>query len=300
MRMPSPDRILVAYDGSPHAAVIFDDLLKAGLPRQAECLVLSVAERWLPAFSGRGDLSEPSDPGRDYATRLATEAAERLRAQFPSWQVASEAAMGSPARIVLERSEQWSPSLIVMGALGRSAWERLLIGSVSHKVSSEARCSVRVARRHWRAAGSGNRVVIAYDGLNGADNAVEAFASRNWPRGTRVVLHTSVGFGFAPVSKLSLARDYDRARGMQQLAEQILREAGLDVTPTIREDDPKLAIVKEAEEFGADCIFIGSNDEPPLTRFLLGTVSEAVVSRAPCSVEIVRQEPASSSGASRT
>jgi nucleotide-binding universal stress UspA family protein len=75
---------------------------------------------------------------------------------------------------------------------------------------------------------------------------------------------------------------------MQHPAEQILRAAGLDVTPAIRENDPKLAIVEEAREFDADCIFIGSNDEPPLTRFLLGTVSEAVVSRAPCSVEIVR------------
>jgi nucleotide-binding universal stress UspA family protein len=75
---------------------------------------------------------------------------------------------------------------------------------------------------------------------------------------------------------------------MQHPAEQTLSAAGLDVTPVIRENDPKLAIVEEAREFDADCIFIGSNDEPPLTRFLLGTVSEAMVSRAPCSVEIVR------------
>jgi nucleotide-binding universal stress UspA family protein len=46
--------------------------------------------------------------------------------------------------------------------------------------------------------------------------------------------------------------------------------------------------VKEAEIWGADAIVIGARGLGPLDRLLLGSVSTAVVSHAPCSVEVFR------------
>lgn len=39
---------LIAYNGSEYAEVVLNDLRRAGLPREAETLVLSVADVWLP------------------------------------------------------------------------------------------------------------------------------------------------------------------------------------------------------------------------------------------------------------
>jgi nucleotide-binding universal stress UspA family protein len=46
--------------------------------------------------------------------------------------------------------------------------------------------------------------------------------------------------------------------------------------------------LEAAERQGADSIFVGSSGMSALDRFLLGSVSEAVATRADCSVEVVR------------
>lgn len=50
----------------------------------------------------------------------------------------------------------------------------------------------------------------------------------------------------------------------------------------------KGAILKEAERWDADCIFLGSHGLSGLDRFLMGSVSESVAVHANCSIEIVR------------
>jgi hypothetical protein len=55
-------RILIAYDGSPHANAAIDDLRRAGLPRQAEALVVSVAHRGWPEVE-----NATMEPGLGYS-----------------------------------------------------------------------------------------------------------------------------------------------------------------------------------------------------------------------------------------
>jgi nucleotide-binding universal stress UspA family protein len=75
---------------------------------------------------------------------------------------------------------------------------------------------------------------------------------------------------------------------MQQKAEAELREAGLEVTSIINGDDPRRVMVEEAEHWEADSIFVGTSGKGRVGRWLLGSVSAAVVARAHCSVEVVR------------
>jgi nucleotide-binding universal stress UspA family protein len=71
---------------------------------------------------------------------------------------------------------------------------------------------------------------------------------------------------------------------------EILRSAGLKVSCVVREGDPKRELPKVAEEWGADCIFVGSAGfSNRLERFVLGSVSAAVAARSHCSVEVVRK-----------
>ena len=71
----------------------------------------------------------------------------------------------------------------------------------------------------------------------------------------------------------------------------ILQRARLVVTELIEDGDPKQIIVSAAEEWGADCIFLGANDTDNFfENNLLGSVSTAIVAKAHCTVEIVRKK----------
>ena len=51
---------------------------------------------------------------------------------------------GSPARVILEVSEDESVDLIVMGSSGKSGFDRFIMGSVADKVVNSAKCAVLV------------------------------------------------------------------------------------------------------------------------------------------------------------
>jgi nucleotide-binding universal stress UspA family protein len=53
---------------------------------------------------------------------------------------------GDPAKVIIELAKAKSYDLIIMGTRGRSAFQELLIGSVSQKVMHHASCPVMVVR----------------------------------------------------------------------------------------------------------------------------------------------------------
>src|SRR6185369_10582246 len=79
------------------------------------------------------------------ALRKTAKAAERIRSSFPDWMVKPEVQSGKPSDRLLVRADEWKPDLIVAGSHGRSAIGRLVLGSVSHHIVTDARCSVRIA-----------------------------------------------------------------------------------------------------------------------------------------------------------
>jgi nucleotide-binding universal stress UspA family protein len=69
-----------------------------------------------------------------------------------------------------------------------------------------------------------------------------------------------------------------------------LKAAGLVATAIIKVEEPKRLLLSEAERWNADCIFVGARGLSRLRRLLFGSVSMAVVTRAQCSVEVVRSK----------
>ena len=53
--------------------------------------------------------------------------------------------------------------------------------------------------------------------------------------------------------------------------------------------DPNAEIIKLAEESRADLLVIGTHDHTGLERLLLGSIAEALMRKAPCSVLVVRR-----------
>jgi len=310
-------KILIAYDGSDCADAALDDLRKAGLPPDAEALVLSVAEVWVPPpppssyeiVEAAQQAQSPADLQKQYlrgsravseARALAARAGERLRNNFPGWRITVEANYGSPAWEVVMKADKWKPDLVVVGSHGRGALGRLVMGSVSQKVLTEARCSVRVARGRVEVEESPARILVGVDGSPGAEAAVREVASRWWPLKSeaRVVVvedplvPTLIGHLIPNVARWIEESNKGEAEWMQKLAEHAteqLSPSELIVSSAVLTGDPKRVLVEEAGRWGADSIFVGSvGFSNRFERFLLGSVSAAVAARAHCSVEVVR------------
>jgi nucleotide-binding universal stress UspA family protein len=193
-------KILIAYDGSDCANAALEDLQRAGLPRVAEALIMSVADVFLPPSSSPApDLPAEVSAAVQRAWAQATHAVDEARALaqhacthlltfFPAWHVHAEACADSPAWAVVKKAEVWQPDLIVVGSHGRSALGRLWLGSVSQKILTEARSSVRVGRSHRQTNAAPVRLLIGVDSSPDAAAAVHAVAAREWPAGSAVRL----------------------------------------------------------------------------------------------------------------
>ncbi len=287
-------KILIAYDGSRCAEAALQDLRRAGLPHVAEVLVQSV-EEFEPMLPPPGVLAvAPAPLAAGFVTerlKLAEAAARRLRQDFPTWQVSAEAEMGAAALTLLKKAAAWPADLIVVGSHGRSALGRFVLGSVSQKLVTEAACSVRVARGRSLDPAIPPRLIIGLDGSPGADAAVRAVASRTWLAGTEVRLVAVIDEVVEEVIGYLDATQHQGWSWLQDTlaaAEKTLLAAGLDVAPHLLKGDPKHVLLKEAEKWDADCIFVGARSLSRLERLRLGSVSAAVTARAHCSVEVVR------------
>lgn len=291
-------KIVIGYDGSEPADAALADLRQAGLPRDAEALIISVAECApplpIPGIAEDAFDSERVASAAAYASQVIERAkefarlgVERIKSSFPEWEVSAECLVGDPADALMERATNWGTDLIVVGSQGRSAIGRLILGSVSRKVVTEARCSVRVARATAGKDDRPARIIIGMDGSSFADAAVKAVAARHWPAGVeaRIVTVTKPFHMYGETPALQRSR----ARAIQDAAMTEISEAGVAVSSKVIEGDPKRALIEEADAWGANCIFIGSRGlSGALQRFFLGSVSTGVVTNAPCSVEVVR------------
>jgi nucleotide-binding universal stress UspA family protein len=142
------------------------------------------------------------------------------------------------------------------------------------------------------------KILLATDGFPHSQVAVDEVVRRPWPSGSTIRVMSVIQPYTPPATEFVLAGATLEDISQQQVssAEQItrraadaLKETGLSIETAVREGDPRSVIVDEADEWGADLIVVGSHGRTGLTRWLLGSVAQAIVGHASCSVEVVRQ-----------
>ena len=307
-------KVLVAYDGSPHADAAIQDLQHAGLPGNSEIMVVSIAnDAWPPpnhSGANKGQFDNPWNDTMKEAAAIAENAANKVQQLSPEWKVYSEPLWGDPAEILLKTIDHWKADLLVVGSHGRNAAGRLLLGSVSLELVHRAPCSVRVTRLPAGGECNPNRVIVATDGSEHADAAVHEVAARHWREGTEITvisvfdsLVPSIGkYGTSLESStfatehafqvISEADDHLKAQLQHAVNDfvELLRNVGLNATGRVIEGNPLTQIVEEASRLHAGAVFVGARGLGALDRLMLGSVSSAVVTHTHGTVEVVRRK----------
>lgn len=259
-------RLMVTYSGPQGAQSVVDELNRVRVSGFAE-VTFAVPRGMIPIPSSM-----------------------RRRGSIPLsgfLQVRELPGVGLFANEAVDLAEAWGADLILVGSQGASSVEPPYFACMSHGVAARARCPVRIARGRALGIGSTPRLLVGIDGSPDADEAVGELARRRWLTGTvvRLVNVRERADDGAVDTHFALLR-----------AESVLRAAGLDVSTEIRHGEPVDELVAAAEDWRANCIVLGSyglgrGSRISAPRTGLGAVSEALVGRAPFSIEVVRARP---------
>lgn len=145
------------------------------------------------------------------------------------------------------------------------------------------------------------KILIGVDGSPYSDAALEAVAQRPWPPGSEILVIHAYEMPVGPTTEVwAMPADYyeklDRAVRTQSdrivalAVEKLKSKVGdpLKIEGKAIMGSARQAILDQAESWKADLIVVGSHGYPTWERLLLGSVSQAVLSHAKCSVEVVR------------
>jgi len=139
------------------------------------------------------------------------------------------------------------------------------------------------------------KILLPIDESGFSEEAIREVEGRfGKPDTTARVLHAVAKFVPPAATLLDVGGTPEAARAevvsdYQDLVDGVARRlqaTGIAAEPIVKDGEPGKVIVKEAKEWGADLIIMGSHAYGPIKRMILGSVSQYVVDHAPCSVEI--------------
>lgn len=143
------------------------------------------------------------------------------------------------------------------------------------------------------------KILIAYDDSSCADSALEDLRQAGLPRLAEAAVLSvselwmpvfeSVGAGAAPIVG-ALPISLEKAESLARRACERVQAyfPGWTVKAEARSGSPASVVIERADEWRPDLIVVGSHDRSALGRFMLGSVSQKVVTEAHCSVRVAR------------
>jgi nucleotide-binding universal stress UspA family protein len=223
---------------------------------------------------------------------------ERLSAKGPA--VSHVLTEGFPDTALCDAAAKMGADLVVVGTHGRTGLRWFFLGSVAAQVVRACPTDVLVARREGAGRCGFHRILVATDFSAGSepalDRALELAAS-----GAEVdVVHyyglrwPALGHTGSPAAAIAVwpdlvAQEIDaaaRARGEKLIASR--KRPEVDLSFHALDGRPMPGLIHRLEDRAYDLVALGSHGQRGLRLFAIGSLAEAVVRRAPCSVLVAR------------
>jgi nucleotide-binding universal stress UspA family protein len=145
-----------------------------------------------------------------------------------------------------------------------------VVGQIAPTSRSDTRGAAQAAPLGSRRP---RRILVGYDASEAARRALDAAADLAGYGSTLAVVSVADGRG---------------ADGLLDDARERLLSRHVTARYVSRVGDPAGELISACEELEGDLIVVGRREQSALRRLVLGSVSAAVVSRAPCDVLVVR------------
>lgn len=293
-------RVLLANDASPHSRAAADYLLALPFRKPIDLDVACAVTPPLMIDTGLGipvDLHDFIEEERHAVMERVNETAGQLSG--PVHSVHTHVPVGPASSELLNLSETTGADLIVMGAVGHSAMDRVLLGSVSDYVATHSDVSTLVVRpkRDSEVPPSLQRIMIALSGSPEDDRMVQWLRCLKWNPGIEIhlvrILRLDSFYRHDIRNKASTYwESFVKAAQAQILEfETKLQTMGLNTeTHLVEAEHIGEALIDYAEQHGCDLMMTGDSDSGLLTRVFLGSTSRYVLRHARCSVLIVRDK----------
>jgi len=293
-------RILLALDVTPACTKIVQEAVARPWPPGSTFFLLHVLDpfRFIKAPISFQKTREAADAQlRDLNECLSS----------AGWKTEMDVLLGHLRSGITDTAASWKADLVMLGANDLNIVTRLFLGSTAQSVLRQSSCSIEIVKpwpnRETGLQRNGMKILLATDGSEYSTAALRSVAARPWPKGSeaRVI---SVPDPFVPTTVFP----YFEWKEIEELNTSALKRAkklvdagvgilsGLDAkvsseTP-LPKDSPARVIVREAQEWGAHLIVLGSHGRRGFDRLTMGSVSEHVTFHAPCSVEVIRSRKA--------
>lgn len=286
-------RILLAVDGSEQscdAARALEHLAPA-----EQVIALHALDVMVPVYPTM--VPEAVRDLRVIVERHMREEGERILNRVPTMlpkdagKVTTRMECGSPAELIVTIAGEERIDLIVLGARGVGPVHELVLGSVSHRVLTHAPCPTLIAKGPLRSL---RRVLLPVQGEDDAEAAVTFLARKPFRDAVEVTVLTVLPLAQQiwpeGAGNIDAFREVALASARSFVEEVASRLSAMQYSAkgTVRIGFPSFEIIHESMAANADLILMGSRGRRGLTRFLLGSVSHAVVHRTTRPVLILR------------
>ncbi len=186
---------------------------------------------------------------------------------------------GSPAKKILEIAKNEKADLVVMGKKGRSAIEKVLVGSVANGVLRHATMPVLVTGRRRARPGIGKILVPTDFSRREEIERDLAWILASTLKADLTFLHVLELHDFSVPPEYSRIMLGDVLKKMQ--SRKTLQKKGFSVSDdVIRASSPSTGIVDYAKANGFDLIVISTTTHTAIGRFFLGSNTEKVLSHS--------------------
>ncbi|WP_417738058.1 universal stress protein [Rosistilla oblonga] len=299
-------RVLLASDRSESSDAAADYLHQLQFSEPIELNVLSsVPVTASVGFSGLPAVVQSVMQEEEVALRKHLDAVcSRFENRTAS--TVSNLVVGPPGYEIRSEADKWNADLIVMGAVGKSMMERVVLGSVSDFVATHTASSVLVVRppKPEAAEQPPRRIMVALDGSKDDTQLIDLLRAIQWPADAE--LHLVHVIEDLTLYRQDLIEHMDQhwqqeRDTSQQHADEILKLAegtiGNIQTAILVDGHTGEALVKYADRHQCDLIIAGDHHRNILNRILLGSVSRYVLRYAHCSVAIARRKEADEAAA---
>ncbi|GIX00618.1 MAG: universal stress protein [Pirellulaceae bacterium] len=288
-------KVLIATDGSASAEE--GAWFLAHLPHR-EHLDLSVISV-VPDYGVHGSLEvvEWMRAAVEAEKAKAEEAVQRIAQMFEGADADVETCVleGHVPHVLLEEAAKREVDLIVMGARGHSALERVFLGSVSDTVATHAKCSVLVVRPTGLRTRDHEKLhlCVAYDDSQASRWAVEQLKQFEWRQNT---ICDIVSVLQLPMAYTDVPFDFDLNEMRETLKERLAAIAD-ELRPMVAEVHTHVvdavhvgnALTQFAMDRKVDVVVMGDTGKNALERFMMGSASRYVLRHAHASVWIARR-----------